>query len=125
MVHSESPDLGEGSRAERLAADTGLVSAFARSSSVQKGAKVGGLRAAARSASGRCTRRDLRAVRRPRSTAEERHQRGVGFLRMGPADVMWAVLDLDDREVRNQLFVSQPGGGRLERQDPVGGTVDH
>ena len=31
----------------------------------------------------------------------------------------------DDCEVRDQLFVSQPGSGGLERQDPVGGTVDH
>ena len=73
----------------------------------------------------RVARRDPGAPRRPGSTAEELHQRGVGFLRIGPADVVWAVLDLDDGEVRDQLFVSQPCGGRLERQDPVGGAVDH
>ena len=73
----------------------------------------------------RVARRDPGAPRRPGSTAEERYQRGVGFLRIGPADVVWAVLDLDDGEVRDQLFVSQPCGGRLERQDPVGGAMDH
>ena len=38
--------------------------------------------------------------------AEELEHRGVGFLGMGPADVVRAVLDFDDREVGDQVLVS-------------------
>jgi hypothetical protein len=41
-----------------------------------------------------------------------------------PADVVRAVGDLDDGEVRDQLLIPEPGGGRLEREDAVGGPVD-
>src|SRR5205807_9943962 len=48
---------------------------------------------------------------------EEREQRGVDLLGVGPADVVRAALNRDERAVRNQRW--QPGRGRLERQDPV------
>ena len=69
-------------------------------------------------------RGDAAPVRRGLPVAgEEVQQRGVDLVRMRPADVVGAVGDLDDGEVADQLLVAQAGGGRLEREDAIGGPV--
>ena len=58
------------------------------------------------------------------SATEEIEDRRVGLVRERPAYVVRPVLDLDDREIGDQLLVPEPRGRRLERENPVGGAVN-
>ena len=57
------------------------------------------------------------------SVSEEVQQCCGDLIAKGPADVVRAVLDLDDGEVGDELFVSQAPGGGLEAEDAVRGDV--
>src|SRR5947207_2873890 len=53
---------------------------------------------------------------------EEAEQCAVDCVGVGPADVVRATLDRDDRYVRDEL--AEPCGGGLEGEDAVLGTVE-